>query len=72
MSRKANPSRLHQVARLIHEQPGYRSGEYARMLECHRESFNRLLTQLEERGVLFAEDEYGRLWPFDERVGEGE
>lgn len=72
MARNVNLFRLQRAAQIIHERPGYRSGEYARMLDCHRETFNRLLTQLEERGVLISEDEQGRLWPFDAPVGKGE
>jgi DNA-binding IclR family transcriptional regulator len=43
---------------------GYKSGEYARMMGCRRETFNRLLAHLESRGILFSEDQQGRLWPF--------
>ena len=64
MARKANPFRLQQVAQIIYEQPGHKSGEYARMMRTHRQTFNRLLVQLEDRGILFSEDDKGRLWPF--------
>ena len=65
MARKANPERLHEAARMIAEQPGHRSAEYARWMGCRREAFNRLLVQLDDRGFLLSEDENGRLWPFD-------
>ncbi len=64
MARKANPDRLQEAARLVMEQPGHLSAEYARRMGCQREAFNRLLAQLDEHGFLLSEDEQGRLWPF--------
>jgi hypothetical protein len=65
MGRKANKSRLQAVANLLHTQPGRRAGEYARMLGMHREDFGRALVQLNDRGILLAEDDKGQLWPFN-------
>jgi DNA-binding IclR family transcriptional regulator len=64
MARKANPDRLRVAARLLSEQPGHLSAEYARRMGCPRETFNRLLVQLDDRGFLLSEDPQGRLWPF--------
>lgn len=64
MGRKANPDRLQKAARLLLEQPGHLSAEYARRMGCHRETFSRLLVQLDDQGFLLSEDEQGRLWPF--------
>jgi hypothetical protein len=54
--------KLQAVVKLVTSHPGLRSGEYARMLGCHREAFMRVLLKLEHRGVLLAEDDEGRLW----------
>ena len=64
MGRKANAKRLKKAEKLLQKKPGYRSGRYAKMMGCHRETFNRILVQLNDRGVLLSEDEQGRLWPF--------
>ena len=64
MARKANESQIRQAAQLIHNQPGGRSANYANAMGCARETFNRLLVQLNDRGILFSEDPQGRLWPF--------
>jgi hypothetical protein len=64
MGRKANDTRLREVASLLHAQPGCKAGEYARILGMHREDFSRALVQLNDRGILLAEDGNGHLWPF--------
>jgi DNA-binding IclR family transcriptional regulator len=64
MARNADPDRLREAARLLAEQPGHMSAEYARRMGCPRETFNRLLVQLDDRGFLLSEDRQGRLWPF--------
>ena len=64
MARKADEKRLQKVAHLMSERPGYKSGEYALMMGCHRETFTRLLVQLNDQGFLLSEDKQGRLWPF--------
>jgi hypothetical protein len=66
MGRKANETRLREVARLLHTQPGRKAGEYARLLGIHREDFGRVLVQLNDRGILLSEDDKGHLWPFNE------
>lgn len=63
MARKANQKQLQKAAELLNRKPGYKSGEYARMLGCHRETFNRILVQLNDRSVLLFEDQSGRIWP---------
>jgi hypothetical protein len=64
MARKADEQRLQKAEQLLHSQPGHKSGEYAQKIGCHRQIFNRLLVQLNDRGVLISEDDKGRLWPF--------
>ena len=64
MSRKANEQRIQDAARLVHNRPGKRSAEYAREMGCARETFNRLLVRMNDRGILLSEDREGRLWPF--------
>ena len=64
MPRKVDPDRIQEAARLLADQPGHLSAEYARRMGCHRETFNRLLVHLDEQGFLLSEDERGRLWPF--------
>ena len=68
MPRKADPDRIQEAARLLAEQPGHLSAEYARRMGCNRETFNRLLVQLDEQGFLLSEDEQGRLWPFGQSL----
>ena len=67
MARKANEKQLRDVVRLIEDQPGYKSGEYAELMGYHRQTFNRLLIQLHDHGVLLSEDGQGRLWPFEKK-----
>lgn len=62
MARIADEVRIRSVVRLLEENPGHRPGDYARMMAWHREAFVRVLTQLEDRGVLVSEDRKGRLW----------
>jgi len=68
MSRKADETRLRAAQFAIEKQPGQKAGFYARLLGWHRESVNRILTMLNEQGILLSEDDKGGLWPF----GEGE
>jgi hypothetical protein len=67
MGRKANQDRIKAAEKAIKANPGRRAGHYARQLGCHRETFNRVLVQLNDRGVLLSEDDRGRLWPFRRR-----
>ncbi len=64
MGRKANETRLTKAKNLLYTKPGHKPGTYARMLGCHRETFNRILVQLNDRGVLLSEDNKGHLHPF--------
>lgn len=64
MARKTNERRLQKATQLLQNQPGCKSGEYAQMMGCHRQTFSRLLVQLNDRGLLLSEDGKGRLWPF--------
>lgn len=63
MGRKANEDRIRAAKQAIEANPGHRSGHYARKLGYHRETFNRILVQLNDRGILLSEDGKGRLWP---------
>jgi len=67
MARKADEKRLQEAVRLVTVHPGCQSGEYAQMMGCHRQTFNRLLVQLNDQGVLLSEDDKGRLWPFGKK-----
>ena len=69
MGRKANQARIKAAEKAIKTNSGHRAGHYASKLGYHRETFNRVLVQLHDRGVLLSEDERGRLWPF--RGGKG-
>ena len=64
MARKADETRLQEASKLFQSDPGRKAGEYARILGVHREDFNRMLVQLNDRGVLLSEDEKGHLWLF--------
>ncbi|MFC1997969.1 hypothetical protein ACFLXI_10275 [Chloroflexota bacterium] len=64
MARRANQKQIDLAAGLIHSQPGQQSAAYAREMGCARETFNRLLVHLNDRGVLLSEDSQGQLWPF--------
>lgn len=68
MARKANPDRVQQAAGLVAALPGRRAAEYARWIGCPRETFNRLLTQMDDLGFLLWEDDQGRLWPFEDAM----
>ena len=64
MPRKIDRRKIEQAAELLKSRPGLRAGEYARILGCHRQAFNRLLVQLNDSRFLLSEDGKGRLWPF--------
>jgi hypothetical protein len=64
MGRKANPIRLERLRNVVESNPGKRAGFLARKLGWRREEVNRAMTTLNDRGVLFSEDESGGLWPF--------
>lgn len=64
MARKADKNKLQKAINLFHKEPGQKSGEYARKMGFHREAFNRLLVQLNDRKIFLYEDDDGRIWPF--------
>jgi DNA-binding IclR family transcriptional regulator len=64
MPRKADKNKLQKAITLFHRQPGQKSGTYARKLGMHKEAFNRLLVQLNDKNILLYEDDKGRIWPF--------
>jgi DNA-binding IclR family transcriptional regulator len=61
MGRKADERRLERLVRAIADHPGQRPGFLARRLGLDRSTVMRDLPALEERGVLLAEDDRGRL-----------
>ena len=63
MPRKADKSKLQKAINLFRKEPGRKSGEYARKLGFHREAFNRLLVQLNDKNFLLYEDDEGRIFP---------
>ena len=64
MARKADKNKLRKAINLFHKEPGQKSGTYARKLGIHREAFNRILVQLNDKDVLLYEDDEGKIWPF--------
>ena len=50
--------------RIIHQNPGIRPAELARLLNVARSTVQRRLPSLEEAGFLYSEDERGGLHPF--------
>lgn len=64
MAKKANNKKLEKAKEILTEKPGRKSGTYARELGIHKESFNRLLVQLNDKNVLLYEDDEGKIWPF--------
>lgn len=51
----------------ILQNPGMSARELARLLGVSASTVTRRLPSLEEAGVLLAEDEKGKLWPFGKR-----
>ena len=64
MARKADQARLISLKVAVESSPGKRAGFFARLLGWRQEEVSRALTTLNDRGVLFSEDEKGGLWPF--------
>lgn len=64
MAHKAQNERLENIYDSIEDNPGERSGFFAKILNIPRSSVTRSLPTLEEEGYLISEDEEGRLWPF--------
>lgn len=48
----------------VAENPGMSARDLARLLGVSASTITRRLPSLEEAGILLAEDEKGRLWPF--------
>jgi DNA-binding IclR family transcriptional regulator len=61
MGRRADAGRLEQLEQAITDYPDQRPGFLARRLGLDRSTVMRDLPALEERGVLLAEDDRGRL-----------
>lgn len=55
-----------EVDKLIHQQPGVRQADLARLLGVSRSTIQRRLPSMDEAGYHYWEDEKGRLWPMDE------
>ena len=64
MARKADRDELDRLARGIEQQPGKRSGFFARLLGCTREKISRQLATLNDQDRLYFEDDDGGLYPF--------
>ena len=67
MPRKASPTRLNALKETVNAHPGRKPSFLARMLGWPIEVVVRTLTSLNDRGVLFSEDERGGIWPFENR-----
>jgi Mn-dependent DtxR family transcriptional regulator len=67
MARHADQQQLEELRQVIERSPGQRIGAVARLLNWSREKVTRGLVMLNDRGVLFYEDERGRLWRCDKR-----
>jgi Mn-dependent DtxR family transcriptional regulator len=61
MARKPDDQRLETIAQTIRDNPNRKPGWIARMLGLDNKSMMRALTQLEDQGVLLAEDDRGRV-----------
>ena len=59
MARKPDDLRLETIAQAIHEHPNRKPGWIARLLGIDNKTIQRALTQLEDQGVMLAEDERG-------------
>lgn len=60
-SKRKKRDRLQRMAEIVERRKGISQAELARQLGVHRSTVGKDLVQLEERGVLLAEDERGRL-----------
>ena len=61
MARKSNDQRLDEIAQAIATYPNRKPGWIARLLGWDNKTVMRALPQLEDRGVLLVEDEFGRI-----------
>ena len=67
MARHADQQQLEELRQAIERSPGQCIGAIARVLNWSREKVTRGLVTLSDRGVLFYEDERGRLWRYRNR-----
>ena len=67
MARKTNDDRPQTIAQTIRDNPNRKPGWIARRLGLDNKSMMRALTQLEDQGVLLAEDDRGRVSVIDQR-----
>ncbi len=67
MARKPNDDRLQTIAQTIRDNPNRKPGWIARVLGLDNKSMMRALAQLEDQGVLLAEDDRGRVSVIDQR-----
>lgn len=63
MPRQADESHLQVLRQAIQAHPGERASFFSRLLNWRREEVSRRLVSLNDRGVLFWEDERGGLHP---------
>lgn len=66
-NKRGKKERLERMARIVAREKGITQAELARRLDVHRSTVGKDLVALEERGVLLAEDERGRLSLFRRR-----
>jgi len=67
MARKPDDLRLGTIAQIIRENPNRKPGWIARRLGLDNKTVMRALTQLEDQGMLLAEDDRGRVSVFGHR-----
>jgi len=68
MARKADETRLESLQQAIESHPGQRPSFFASLLGCSREAVSRMLVTLNDRGVLYYEDERNGVWPFETKM----
>jgi Mn-dependent DtxR family transcriptional regulator len=64
MGRQAQQERVEAIYQSVEQNPGERAADVARRLGLDRSEVTRYLPVLEDKGLLVAEDDKGRLWPF--------
>ncbi len=69
MARHADQQQLEELRQTIERSPGQCVGAIARLLNWSREKVTRGLVSLNDRGMLFYEDEHGRLWHYHKHRG---
>ena len=67
MARKPDNQRLDVIAQTIRDNPNRKPGWIARLLGLDNKTIMRALTQLEDQGMLLAEDDRGRVSIFGRR-----